>query len=131
MAAGLPRAALVVMGAALLACDAPYEAPCRVRARSEIISDPGIGPGGTTLRRERDRVVASWQRREQVDGGADPTPSLVGFEVAVLDQRGALVRRESVAAPAELRARKGGIEDLGVVLEDGVMLVHWTRTTST
>jgi hypothetical protein len=108
------------------ACDDAYSPPCRT-ARDEVIAeDPAIGMR-PTLVRSRSRVTASWPRREPSDAGGN---SIGGFEVVVLDERGAPTKRANIAAPERLRARLDGVAGAGVVLEDSATLVWWIETTT-
>ena len=135
--------ALVLGGAAVAialgssGCDAAYEPPCKVTTRRVLASDalisarPAIG-----LARVGDRIVASWARRDQLDGGAGADagtsgpPLVTGFEVAIVDGLGEMTSRATVAAPEALRARRASVEDVGVVAPDGGFVVHWTETTT-
>ena len=72
--------------------------------------------------------TASWWKVETPDAGTDPTPALAGFEVVDLDASGALVRRELVASPPELRAKKGSIEGAGIARENGATLTYWLES---
>ena len=118
-------------------CDDPYEPPCRVTTRRGLASDPLISARPAIgLARVRDRIVATWTRRDLLDGGAGADagtsgpPLLTGFEVAIVDDLGELTTRATVPAPEALRARRASVEDAGVVVLDGGFIVHWTETTT-
>jgi hypothetical protein len=128
----------LLLGASLeiLACDEPYDPPCKVVADEVLVTDPGMSLR-PALRRSRGRAVASWPRLESFDAGAEAGPAEMGrvsvaaFEVAVVNENGELGLRANVPAPDALRARLGGLTGEGVVVLDDALLVHWIETTET
>ncbi len=127
------RLAFLIAAPLIASCDGSYEPPCRVAWHDVLVADPGIGPRTSVdLHRSEGRIVASWPKRELADAGAsDPFPALTAFEVALLDERASLLRRETVATPPELAARRGSVDAAGVVVEEGAVLVYWVETTTT
>lgn len=119
---------IVLVIAAAMGCDDPYQPPCRLTGRAVLVSDPSIA-STVALARDRGLVVASWARREEADAGG--TPAIQSFEVAVVDERGLLGPRTTVPVPEALRTRRGSVRDAGVVVEDGAVLVHWIATETT
>ncbi|MBX3198876.1 MAG: hypothetical protein KF894_12140 [Labilithrix sp.] len=115
-------------------CEDAYELPCRGSTTRVLVADPQIGVHPlVALARSRDRATAWWSRQEIVlgDGGGSVATTFAGFEVAVVDEAGALGLRASVPAPEELRARRAGIARVGLTVEDGAFLVYWIETTAT
>jgi hypothetical protein len=95
------------------------------------VSEPTIGPRtGVLLARTDEGFFAAWPKVDVPDAGTDPTPFVAGFEVVDLDPSGALVRREVVPSPRELRERKGSLEDIGLGRERGATLIHWTESVT-
>ncbi len=102
-----------------------------------LAADVAIGePPAIALVRTGERVVASWRRRDLPDGGADPDsgakgpPVVAAIDVAVVDALGDVVTRLEVPAPAALRSRRAGVEDVGIVPVGDAWLVHWTETSA-
>ncbi|MBX3216816.1 MAG: hypothetical protein KF850_32580 [Labilithrix sp.] len=115
-------------------CEDAYEPPCRVSSTRALVADPEIGVRPlVALARSRDRVTAWWARQEILveDGGVGAAMTLAAFEVAVVEEGGALGLRASVPAPEELRARRAGVARVGLTVEGGAFLVYWIETTAT
>ena len=114
-------------------CEDAYEPPCRVSSTRALVADPEIGVRPlVALARSRDRVTAWWARQEILveDGGMGAAMTLAAFEVAVVEEVGALGLRASVPAPEELRARRAGVARVGLTVEGGAfcLLIETTAT---